>query len=478
MYKRVANALKLSFQKPVGSLTVINAQGQAMDSTDIQQAKIINASMGSLPIQQFEWYGAQGFIGWQLCAMLSQNWLIDKACVMPGKDAIRHGWEMTVNDGTEVKPEVFDQLKRLDKKFKIKKQLMEFVKFGRVFGIRHAMFIVDGVDYELPFNPDGVRPGSYKGISQIDPYWITPEFDAQAAANPAAADFYEPTWWRVNGKRVHRSHFVIMRNNDELPDILKPSYYYGGIPIPQKIFDRVYASERTANEAPMLAMTKRMTVMKIDSAKAMGNFDHFKIEMDKWVGLQNSFGVKVIDHADDINQFDTSLTGLDETIMTQYQLVAAASNVPATKLLGTTPKGFNSTGEYEESSYHEELESMQENDLTPFLERHYLCLVRSALQQKINIDVQWNPVDSPTAKELAETNKTKADTDAVLVGAGAVDGFDVRQRLVKDRDSGYNGLPDIVPGGPGDREAEREREEALLNPPEDETGIASENDGE
>ena len=60
--------------------------------------------------------------------------------------------------------------------------------------------------------------------------------------------------------------------------------------------------------------------------------------------------------------------------MSQYQLVAAAANVPATKLLGTTPKGFNATGEYEEASYHEELESIQANDLSRLLARHHLCV--------------------------------------------------------------------------------------------------------
>ena len=30
--------------------------------------------------------------------------------------------------------------------------------------------------------------------------------------------------------------------------------------------------------------------------------------------------------------------------MTQYQLAASVANVPATKLLGTQPKGFNATG--------------------------------------------------------------------------------------------------------------------------------------
>lgn len=453
---RLQDALKLSFQKEMGTLTPINATtGEAMDSVDIQQAKYINSSTGNIPIQQIEYYAGQGFIGWQFAAMLSQNWLIDKACYLPAKDAIRHGWDLNVNDGTEVKPEIFDKIKQLDKKFQLKKNLIEFVKNGRIFGIRHALILIDSNDpdyYFKPFNLDGVRPNSYKGISQIDPYWITPEFDANAASNPAAIDFYEPTYWRVNGIRIHRSHFIILRNGDEVPDILKPSYFYGGIGIPQKIAERVFASERTANEAPLMAMSKRLTSIKVDAAMAMADMDIFREKMESWSALMNNFGVKIIDHADDIQQFDTTLGGLDETIMTQYQLVAAAANIPCTKLLGTTPKGFSATGEYDESSYHEELESLQENDLTPLLERHYAVLARSELGMKTNFEIQWLPVDSPTAKELAETNLVKAQTDSALVATGAIDGYDVRQRIIKDRDSGFTGIEDTVPEGVGDDE--------------------------
>ena len=61
----------------------------------------------------------------------------------------------------------------------------------------------------------------------------------------------------------------------------------------------------------------------------------------EWAGLRDNYGVKVIDKdAEDLTQFDTGLADLDVTIMTQYQLVAAIAGVPATKLLGTTPKGF------------------------------------------------------------------------------------------------------------------------------------------
>src|SRR5690606_18134855 len=84
-----------------------------------------------------------------------------------------------------------------------------------------------------------------------------------------------------------------------------------------------------------------------------------------FVEMRDNFGVQISDTGTEFNQFDTALADLDVTVMTQYQLVASAASVPATKLLETTPKGFNATGEYEEASYREGLESIQTNDLEP-----------------------------------------------------------------------------------------------------------------
>jgi phage-related protein (TIGR01555 family) len=148
-----------------------------------------------------------------------------------------------------------------------------------------------------------------------------------------------------------------------------------------------------------------------------------------------------------MQQFDTALADLDSVIMSQYQLVAAASNIPATKLLGTTPKGFNATGEYDESSYHEELKSVQIHSLTQFLERHHLLLIQSEIVPEFGVKpfeltVMWNPTDAMTNKEQAELNKLEAETGQILINAGAIDGTDERARIIANPDSGYNGLID------------------------------------
>jgi phage-related protein (TIGR01555 family) len=410
---------------------------------------------------QASWYASQGFIGYQTAAIMAQHWLVAKCCLMPAEDAVRNGYDITVNDGTEVPPEVLDEMRKADERFRINQNMVQLIQMGRVFGIRIAMFEVDVPDpddyYFKPFNPDGVTPGSYRGISQVDPYWMTPELDAEAAGNPASKYFYEPTWWRINGRRIHRTHLVIYRT-EEVPDILKPTYIYGGIPIPQKVYERVYAAERTANEAPMLAMTKRLDVLKVDLSAAAAKEGGFKKRMDRFVYGRDNFGVKAIGLQEDMQQFDTGLADLDAVIMTQYQIVAAACNVPSVKLLGTSPKGFNTTGEFEESNYHEMLESLQAHGLTPLVERHHLLLIRSEIAPMFNLQpfsttITWNPLDAMTGKELAELNKLKADTGQVLMSSGAIDGQDERNRIINDPESGYTGLDNEMP-----------QEEILSNP--------------
>lgn len=424
--------------------------GEAMDD-NLKSAFALGQT--GVPDVQAIWYGSQGFIGYQVCALMAQNWLINKACLIPARDAVRKGFKVTVNDGSVVDPDVLAAIEKANKRFKLNRSLVEYVKMGRVFGVRVALTVVESADpdyYVKPFNPDGVTPGSYRGISQIDPYWCVPELSSRAASDPSALDFYEPTYWVINGKRHHKSHLSIMRG-PEVADVLKPSYLYGGLSVPQMIYERVYAAERTANEAPQLAMTKRSTVLYTDAAKALANQAKFEQRLNTWTHFRDNFGVKVLDKdADKAEQMDTSLADLDAVIMTQYQIVAAAANIPATKLLGTTPKGFNSTGDYESDSYHEELESIQTNDLEPLIDRHLLCVIRSDIAPRFNIkpfgvECTWHPVSTLSATEQAAVNKVKAETDKLLADSGAIDGADIRARVVADEHSGHDGMAAAVP---------------------------------
>lgn len=431
----------------------VTVDGIGMDSTEGSDGQgdgsriksAMRANQPAISDALAEWYCSFGFIGHQLAAVIAQHWLVNKACSMPAEDAIRKGFVVTSADGDDLPEQVTRLLNRADRKYNLRQNMTEFVRKGRIFGIRICIFVVDGIDYCAPFNIDGVKPGSYKGMVQVDPYWCAPELDGASSSQPDTMHFYEPTWWNINGVRYHRSHLIVFRNG-ELTDLLKPSYLYGGMPVPQQIMERIYGAERTANEAPLLAMTKRTTVYKTDTGAALANFPRFKATVDKWSAFWNNNGIRVIGLDDEVNQIDTALTDLDAIIMTQYQLVAAASNVPSTKIMGTSPKGFGASGDYEESSYHEFLESVQTHGVTPLVDRHHALAMASDVVPQfpeaagIMVTVDWNPLDTQTELERAQTDLAKAQTGFQLVQSGAIDGIDERDRIRQDRFSDYAGI--------------------------------------
>lgn len=419
------------------------------DTTATVKTQGAMASAYAIPPLVADWYISQSFIGYQMCALLAQQWLVDKACTQSVEDAVRNGWTYKPDSGSILSDEQksaiddFDLGKGHDGQTvpKLKEVLMEAGRFTNVFGIRVLIFKVKSSDpeyYSKPFNPDGIAKGSYQGISQVDPYWMTPMLTEDSMQDPSSIGFYEPDFWIINGKRYHKSHLVILRG-PQPPDILKPTYVFGGIPLTQRIYERVYAAERTANEAPLLALNKRTTAIHTDLDKVAANEDKFLTKLSLWVKYRDNHAVKVLGREETMEQFDTSLSDFDAVIMNQYQLVASIAKTPSTKLLGTSPKGFNATGEFETVSYHEELETIQERWMSPIVDRHYLILCKS-LGIDFGLNITWEPVDSMTAAQQADINSKKVNDAVALATAGMISPNEGRDKLINDKDSGWNNL--------------------------------------
>ncbi len=412
--------------------------GTAQDSCDTQAATYQASYEAANPHLLAYYVASSSFIGYYACAIIAQHWPVSKGCELKAKDAIKKGYDLSIDDETALTPKQIKQIEKLDKQYKIKKNAIQGVKFKNIFGIRHILFkhANPDFDYSKPFNADSFKNGSYAGISQIDPYWVTPEFNDQDLIDSSAIGFYEPTYWLIQGVRYHKSHFVVLIA-DEVSDYLKPTYRYGGIPLTQKVYERVYASERTANEAPQLAMTKRTKVRKTDLAKAQANKGLFIDKLKLANEMQDNFGTQVVGLDEDISHIDTSLADLDNVIMTQYQLVCSEFGIPATKLLGVSPKGFSS-GEGETDNYLEDVEELQGNDLEEILHAHYIRLFKSESLGDMEVTINWRPLKVMSDLEMSTIRVNNSTADSNWFNTGSVDNIDIRERLIKDKNSGFS----------------------------------------
>lgn len=433
-----------------------NAPGAAMDSSC---AGINYSGEFTFVNRQVLSYfvASASFIGYYAMAVVAQNKIVQMGCSSAAKDAMRNGYKLVREDGEDLPRKEQRQIARLDKKYKLSQNIIEAETFNNVFGIRHVLFKHKDpdFDYSEPFNADAFKGGKYAGISQIDPYWITPVLEDSDITDPTAIDYYQPTFWMINGKRYHKSHLVVL-SGDPVADYLKPTYRYGGISKAQQVYERVYAGERTANEIPQLVMTKRMNVRKTDLAKAQANKAKFIETLNAASEFRDNYGTQVIGKDEESTQLETSLADLDTSMWANYHLVAAIFQRPVSKLFGTGHGGMG-TGDVDEDYDIAMLETLQSGNLEDVAYAHYERLMMSGFSKEMDLDIVWNPLKVMSAKEQAEINFLKSQTAMNLFNVGAIGEVDERERLSKDKLSGYSGV-EILTQDPLDKDEDKDEE--------------------
>ena len=433
------NATQIDAPKPA---TKTGASSTAMDSS----CAGINYSgdFSFVNRQVLSYYVASSsFIGYYAMAIVAQNWLVQLGCSSAAQDAMRNGYKLVKDDGEELDRKEQREIAKLDKRYNLSQNIIEAETFNNVFGIRHVLFkhIDPNFDYAEPFNADSFKGGKYAGISQIDPYWVTPELDDRDITDPTAINYYEPTFWLINGRRYHKSHFIIL-TGQPVADYLKPTYRYGGISMTQKVYERVYAGERTANEIPQLVMTKRMNVRKTDLAKAQANKAKFIETLNAASEFRDNYGTQVIGLGEESTQLETSLADLDDSMWANYHLVASIFRRPISKLFGTGHGGLG-TGETDEDYDIAMLETLQSGNLEDIANAHYDRLMPSEFGKEMDLDIIWNPLKVMSDKDQADINYIKSQTAVNEYNIGAIGDVDERERLSKDKMSGYSGV-DVV----------------------------------
>ncbi len=440
-----------------------NSVNVALDSLDDEFSD--NVSKGASSLQEaindvfemqkagqdiiFTYYAKQGFIGFNNCAILAQDWLIQKAIDAPCDDAIAVGYKLGCNEKEidEDEKETMQQMQNVSDDtdgFNIKGICKKFAANKRKFGQSICIPLIDEIDYSIPFNIDAVKGKKYKGMAVVEPVWVAQTLDTESITNPLSKRFYQPTWFRLpNGQMVHYT-WVIFNTYGTPSDILKPSYYWGGIPLPQMLYEQTYAAHKTAKEAPMLAMSKRLNYVEVNPNSLL--FDSEKRQELKFMSwLRNNFGWLTIRPEQKIGQIDTTLADFDNVVMLSYQVVAAISGVIATRLLETSPKGWQSSGSYEDEQYKKLLKGIEENDFKPILEMHYRLLAMSKYGIDKRYVVRFDEIDTPTAKEAAEIREIEARTDSTYIQAGVIAPEEVREKIRTDENSGYSALEEEMP---------------------------------
>jgi len=348
-----------------------------------------------------------------------------------------------------------EKIKQIEEEFKrlnIRGVIQRAVEHDCYFGRGQIFLDIQNGDRKTPLilDPRTVKKGSLNSVSTVEAVWTTPS--GYNALDPAAPDFYKPHGWFMLGQQVHSSRLMTVATR-QLPDILKPAFNFAGMSLSQLAEPYVDNWLRTRQSVADLINNFSITVLSTAMDQVLqGNDDGTDLfaRADLFTATRSNRGLMLLDkEREELVQVNTPLSGLHELQAQSQEHMCSVSRTPAVVLTGISPSGLNASSEGEIRVFYDWIAAQQEAFWREPIET-IMKVVQLSLFGEIDPDIGFDfvPLYQMTPKELAEIRQTDGATDCAYIAAGVIDPSEVRDKLAKSPDSGYNGLDtdiEIVP---------------------------------
>lgn len=364
-----------------------------------------------------------------LNSLYRDNWVVQNVVDIIPDDMLRNWFRLAGN----VSPEDIARFERACRVTQLRDRLKSGLSWGRLYGGAAGLILIRGQDdLSASLDLSTIMPGSFQGLYILDRWTgITP--DAELVSDPGDVDFNLPMWYNIMDARgssiarVHHSRIVRFTGRD-LPFIEATAELYWGESEVESIYDDLRKHDNVSHNIANLtfrANMDTMTVQNLDQLLSVGGAAQQKRFWDTLQTqsvIKSNFGVQLINRDDQFTNTQFTFTGLKDVYESMCLDLSGASHIPVTKLFGRSPAGMNATGESDMKNYYDFVDSLRESKLRPVLNRLLPVILMSTWGQvPDDVEVQFPPLWTPTAKEIGEIARSKAQTIIDAFSAGLMD---------------------------------------------------------
>jgi phage-related protein (TIGR01555 family) len=365
----------------------------------------------------------------QVSALYRSNGMAKKVIDIPIKDMLKAGREW--DDNNEV---IAEEEKRLSFFKRVKQAMISADIYG---GSVIIMFVNGQDELTAPLNLEAIGKGDLIKLVVFDRYLVAKH---SINYNGVLDDNYlMPEFYRIGSTTkpldIHYTR-VIEFSGVELPLFekrhLSDSYWgdsrYNAMYNTLRRFDTTHSSVATMVAEANIDVFSVEGLPDLMSAKGA---EAFAKRMALTKEAKSTFKAVVKDETEDYSRNQLSFTALPDVLGVFQTQLAAESDIPVTRLFGTSAKGLNATGKGDEANYHEHLEGRQ-LELQGAIAILDEVLVRSATGSFNGESYEFNPLQVRDEAEKATTEKTFAEAEEKYIAMGVISQVEVRTRIQGD----------------------------------------------
>lgn len=365
-------------------------------------------------------YGIPMWDDAQLINAYRGSWLPKKIVDIPALDSCRK-WRDWQAEADQI-----ESLEAEEKRLNVRGKVLEARTKARLFG-GAAIYIGTGdSDLSQPFKPEGVKKG---GIRYLNVMTRRSLQAGEIDQDPESEWYGRPQWYELQSTtaqqlRIHPSRLVVFTGAQHPDEELNAGVNQGwGDSVLVSTMDAIKNADGTAANIASLIFEAKVDVIRVpDMMASLADEGYRQRLLERFQLAATAKGINqmlLLDKEEEYEQKSASFQTLPDVLMAFVQLVAGASDIPATRLLGTSPGGLNSTGESDLRNYYDRISASQEIEMTPAMLRLDEAVIRSSLGTRPpEVHYIWSSLWQISHKERADIGKIDAETIDKLNSTG------------------------------------------------------------
>lgn len=378
----------------------------------------------------------------ELNAMYRTDWLSGKVVDIIPNDMTRE-WRSFTGD---MDPKTVKVLEEEEQRLTLRASFNEAHKWARLYGTAFIiMSIDDGQTPDKALNIDAIKKGGLRHIKVADRHRIN-HADVVPVNNPLDINFGLPEFYRINESSVKIHHSRVIRfDGVKLPyEEFRRNNYYS-----DSVLDRLYEPSTNLNTVTSAAASM-VYESNVDVIKVKNLMQHLQTSAGEQLltkrfalakTLKSFNNMLLLDTQEDYEIKSNSFSGLPD-LLDRYSLIcSAASDVPATRLLGSSASGLNATGEGDLKNYYDKISADQINDYKPRLDYFDTIMFKSlGIVETEDFSYEFNSLFQMTPTEISQIELNNAQRDDLYLTMNVLTEHTIAKEL--QQEGTYSNLTD------------------------------------
>lgn len=355
-------------------------------------------------------------------AAYRSSWLVRKIVDIPPRDMTREwrNWQAEAAD--------IEKLEAEERRLQLRLKVLRALILSRLYGGGGLLLGTNDSDPMQPLDPEKVGKGGLKYIHVLSRHQVAV---GEQILDPADPWFGKPKYFEIQSQRaenarVHPSRFVeLVGQKAPEGSFYTTQDWFWGDPIMQSVGEAVKNADLAQAGFADLINEAKIDVVKIPDLMAQAGTaeyqSRFLARLQAVAAGKSTWRMFAIDGEEEWEQKQITWQGIPDMMLAFLNVVAGAADIPITRLLGTSPKGLQSTGDGEERDYHAMVKAQQDEMLAPALDRIDPLLQRSALgKADPDIYYEFGSLAHVNEKEQADIEKIFADAARTYADTGTI----------------------------------------------------------